>query len=103
MVRINHGDDAVRLAPLVRLSNVEQQDKAELIKAYAAARASGLIHDSQLPGIDEECGMPQRDMEQVRADKAADLAMQQLTIASKAADMYDPAGGLKKGTAPAEG
>ena len=102
MIRVNHGEAMVKYAPMVRLSNVEQQDKAALILAYSSARASGLIHDSQLPGIDEECGMPPRDMEQVRADKAADLAMQQLTTAAHAADLYDPAGGLKKGTAPQE-
>lgn len=70
LVRVNFGDGALRLAPKVSLARVEQQDWAEELRSIGDAYGKGLIHDSQLPALDERLGLPARDMEQIAAEKA---------------------------------
>lgn len=78
------------LTPTVALSKADKADKAALLTAYSAAFASGLIHESQLPGIDRELDLPERDMEQVRADKAEAAELQRVA-AGVHGDVMHPA------------
>lgn len=64
LVRMNHGDQAVRLAPLVKLEAAQQEDRAKLITAYTAA--GWKFAPSQLPGVDEELGFEPRTPEEAQ-------------------------------------
>jgi GNAT superfamily N-acetyltransferase len=64
LVRMNHGDAAVRLAPVVKLEAAQQEDRAKLITAYAGA--GWKFAPSQLPAVDEELGFEPRTPEEAQ-------------------------------------
>lgn len=78
LIRINFGDDAIELAPIVSLSEIEQQDRAALIQAFSSAYGSGLISDDQLPGIDAMLGLPKRDMDAMAQAKEENSIIRKL-------------------------
>jgi len=59
-VRYNYGDKAIALTPKVSLGDVEQEDVAKLITAFALLERSGYLHPSQRPGIDRQLNLPPR-------------------------------------------
>jgi hypothetical protein len=94
LILVNFGEEALRLCPMVALSKAEQQDRVKLIEAYSKAFASGLLHESQLPGADVECGFPPRDMEAIAREKAEKAEMERL-IAGHQGTLLDPVGDVK--------
>lgn len=70
LIRVNFGDDAVRLAPKFSLAGQEAQDWAKELDSVAKAFGSGFIHESQLPLLDQRLGLPARDMEAIALEKA---------------------------------
>ncbi len=60
LVRYNFGDAAVPLTPYVTLGYIEQQDKGAMIGAYA--QGGYQFDPSQYPAIDEEIGVPPRNV-----------------------------------------
>lgn len=89
LVRVNFGDAALRLAPRFTFARVEQQDRSDLLKAYAAAYAAGLIDDSQLRGIDAELGLPERDLEAMAARREESSMLARLA-AGQTGKLIDP-------------
>lgn len=69
LIAMNWGEDALKYAPRISFAGVEQQDRVALIEAYAKAYASGFVHDSQLPAMMQEVGLPPPDMEAIQAEK----------------------------------
>lgn len=64
LVLLNYGEDvARRLTPDVQVAQVEDQDRAELINAVSGLqRAKYPITDAQYAALDEEMGIPVRDL-----------------------------------------
>lgn len=60
LVRYNYGDKLAKLTPKVSLGEVEAEDEAKLITAFAQLQSSGYIHPSQQPGIDRRLNLPAR-------------------------------------------
>lgn len=69
LVMLNFGDEGLLLMPRLVFKKTDDNDKAANLKAYAQAYASGLIHDSQLPQIDADLGLAERDMEAMRLER----------------------------------
>lgn len=61
-VLFNYGADSEILVPIPSLGTTEEQDLPQLIRAFAAAWAAGMIAPSQLPHIDGRLGLPVRDL-----------------------------------------
>ncbi|MCW5936741.1 MAG: DUF935 family protein [Fimbriimonadaceae bacterium] len=91
LVELNFGPDDAKLAPYLSLGSVEQQDKWKGLQAVADAYAKGYVHDSQLPELDAELGLPERDMEAIAADKA-ERALREQAQAEEARRLFTPAG-----------
>lgn len=91
LIGFNFGADQVRLAPNIVCSKAEQQDRGEMMKAYSTAKSAGLIHDSQLPGIWEELGLPEVDPEILEAERADRIEERRLATRHKST-LMDPAG-----------
>lgn len=79
-IRLNYGEDAVRLTPTCNLGDTAQQNFNQKAMAMARLEASGFIDPSQYRGIDEELGLPVRTQDEVDArtemKKAAAQAIQ---------------------------
>jgi hypothetical protein len=60
LVRYNYGDKLAALTPLVGLGEVEAEDIAKLIAAFAQLQTSGYLDPSQLPGTDRMLNLPPR-------------------------------------------
>ena len=78
LVKINFPPEDMKYCPTASLMRAEQQDKAELLAAYTSAFTAGMIHHSSLPGIYEECGIPEPDWDEWESERAqeAELAVQ---------------------------
>ena len=65
MVLYNFGLDAARrLCPKFVLSKTEQHNFSEQASAISSLNSSGVLHPSQLPGVDAMLGLPARDTSQ---------------------------------------
>jgi len=60
LVRYNYGDKLLPLVPKVSLGEVEAEDIAKLIAAFAQLQTSGYLHPSQLAGTDKMLNLPPR-------------------------------------------
>lgn len=60
LVRYNYGDKLAPLTPLVSMGDVETEDRAKLITAFAQLMASAYLDPSQLAGIDQQLNLPPR-------------------------------------------
>lgn len=60
LIRLNYGEDLLRLAPKASLGDVTPQDLAALMAAVAALQTSGYIDESQKPELDARMGLPVR-------------------------------------------
>ena len=78
LIRVNFGDDAVRLAPFVVLKKVEQQDWARELDAVSNAYGKGILHDSQLPDIWGRFGFEPADLDEMRAEKEERMKLQSM-------------------------
>lgn len=92
LVEANYGRQWLRLAPRVVIQSVAQQDKGALLDAYSRAYAAGFIHESQLAAIDEELGLPERDMEAIALEKE-EQAMNRRLSAGELGKLKNPEGG----------
>lgn len=92
LVRVNFGDDALNLCPVISATAVESQDWAEEVKAVASLTSSGYLHESQFPEIDERLGLPERDMDAIRAEREESRMMNNL-INGHRSTLIDPLGG----------
>lgn len=63
-VRLNWGDAAIPLAPLVSLGTVEEEDVTPRMTAVAALERAGYLAPSQRPAIDVALGLPKRTPEE---------------------------------------
>lgn len=64
-VAYNFGEKvAANLTPKVSLGTTEERDLAPMMTAVAQLMTSGYIHPSQMPEIDDELGLPVRDLSQ---------------------------------------
>lgn len=70
LIRVNFGEEAVRLAPFIVLKKVEQQDWARELDSVSNAFRVGVLHDSQLPDIWSRFGFEPADMDEIKAEKA---------------------------------
>lgn len=71
LVRFNFGNEAAdTLAPMVSLSDLSPGDVEGKGNMIANLARAGLIHTSQLPGIDRSLDLPERDMEALQAEEA---------------------------------
>ena len=78
LIRVNFGEEAVRLAPFIVLKKVEQQDWAKELDSVSNAYAKGVLHDSQLPDIWSRFGFEPANMEEVKAEKAERAKLQSM-------------------------
>ena len=93
MVELNFPSPEDReCAPLVAFSAAEQTDWAMELDAVSKAFASGFIHESQLPELDERLNLPERDMAAMALEKAK-AAEAKSMAAGDMARVFDPAGG----------
>lgn len=90
LVLFNFGESLMRLCPEVVRATVEQQDFARIATAIAALYKAGYIHESQLEGLDDMLDLPQRDMEAMVQDKAAQDALQKQRAATAASILNLP-------------
>lgn len=90
LMALNFADAEDRaLAPSFALSQTEPQDLAKMISAVAAAFGAGMIHESQLPGLDSKLGLPERDLEQIAREKE-EAALLERQAAQDAAKLFRP-------------
>lgn len=64
-VRLNWGDAAVPLTPLVSLGTVEEEDVTPRLNAVAQLTRADYFDPSQLPALDAMLGLPERTPEEV--------------------------------------
>jgi phage gp29-like protein len=63
-VRYNYGDKLAALTPKVSLGEVEAEDEARLITAFAQLQSSSYLHPSQYAGIDRRLNLPPRVLDE---------------------------------------
>ena len=90
LIRVNFGDDAVRLAPFVILKKVENQDWARELDAVSNAFAKGVLHVSQLPDLWSRFGFEPADIEAIQAE-AEDRQKLQAMAAGDMSTIINPA------------
>jgi len=68
LVRMNFGEEAMGFVPALSLSDLSPGDVEGRGNMIANLGRAGMIHQSQLPGIDASLDLPERDMEAVQAE-----------------------------------
>lgn len=63
LIRMNFGEQAVRLTPSVSLGDTERRDFATDAQATSNLVTSGFLDPSQFAGMDIQLGLPKRDLE----------------------------------------
>lgn len=92
LIRVNFGDEAIKLAPVVVLKKVENQDWARELDSVSNAYAKGVLHDSQLPDIWSRFGFEAADIEAIQAEKEDRMKLQAMA-AGDMSTLMNPAGG----------
>lgn len=87
LIRLNFGDAAVKDAPYIVFTSVEQHDRLQAIDSYSSAFAKNFIQEEQLDDIYDELGLPampegwlqeRRRQEQEAAEEAMKIKVPKL-------------------------
>lgn len=104
LIEYNYGVDALAIAPVMTMGDIQAQDIPDLMRAIAALLLAGGMHESQLPPLWQQLGLPPADMKQWAADAATrrqsrDAAAQAATTkaTADASATAAPTGGTPNG------
>lgn len=82
IIRLNYGEEAVRLSPVAALSQTEQQDLANMWRAVASLETSGALDDSMRTAVYVKAGLPRPDLEARRKAAEERSAIERLRAGS---------------------